>query len=119
MGIIQGVADFHLRQCDRVIVDILGQIEGDGDEEERSVEATGRAAFGHMGCNAAAVAVMPHRPLHVATPSQVLRSGAQAVAFGQGLVALLPQLSALTQILPPPTLEWKLQLLEEGNRCGM
>ncbi len=41
----------------------------------------------------------------------------QAVAFGQGLVALLPQLSALTQILPPPTLEWKLRLLEEGNRC--
>ena len=41
---------------------------------------------------------------------------AQAVAFTQGLVALLPQLSALAEILPPPTLEWKLQMLEEGNR---
>ena len=42
----------------------------------------------------------------------------QAVAFGQGLTALIPQLSALTDILPPPTLAWKLQLLEEGNRCA-
>ena len=41
---------------------------------------------------------------------------AQAVAFGQGVASLLPQLSALTEILPPPTLAWKLQLLQEGNR---
>jgi hypothetical protein len=41
----------------------------------------------------------------------------QAVAFGQGVVSLIPQLQALTEILPPPTLEWKLKLLEEGNRC--
>ncbi|KAK9908919.1 hypothetical protein WJX75_004666 [Coccomyxa subellipsoidea] len=40
----------------------------------------------------------------------------QAVAFGQGVVSLIPQLQALTEILPPPTLEWKLKLLEEGNR---
>jgi hypothetical protein len=33
-------------------------------------------------------------------------------------MALLPQLSALTEILPPPTLEWKLQMLEEGNRSA-
>lgn len=43
----------------------------------------------------------------------------QAVAFGQGVVALLPQLQALSEILPPPTLAWKLQLLEEGNRCAI
>ncbi|EIE25026.1 alpha/beta-hydrolase [Coccomyxa subellipsoidea C-169] len=40
----------------------------------------------------------------------------QAVAFGQGVVSLIPQLQALTEILPPPTLQWKLKLLEEGNR---
>lgn len=40
----------------------------------------------------------------------------QAVAFGQGVASLLPQLTALTEILPPPTLAWKLQLLQEGNR---
>ena len=60
---------------------------------------------------------MLHRTLCRAKTSSAY-SGAQAVAFGQGLVALLPQLGALTQILPPPTLQWKLQLLEEGNRCG-
>ena len=43
---------------------------------------------------------------------------AQAAAFGEGLAALLPQLQALTDILPPPTLAWKLQLLEEGNKCA-
>ena len=42
----------------------------------------------------------------------------QAVAFGQGVAALLPQLSALTEILPAPTLAWKLKLLQEGNRCA-
>lgn len=42
----------------------------------------------------------------------------QALAFGQGVAALIPQLQALTEILPPPTLAWKLQLLEEGNRCA-
>ncbi|KAK9838483.1 hypothetical protein WJX81_002279 [Elliptochloris bilobata] len=40
----------------------------------------------------------------------------QAAAFGEGLAALLPQLQALTEILPPPTLAWKLQLLEAGNK---
>ena len=42
----------------------------------------------------------------------------QATALAQGLVGLLPQLSALSEILPPPTLAWKLQLLQEGNRCA-
>ena len=42
----------------------------------------------------------------------------QAVAFGQGVAALLPQLAALTEILPAPTLAWKLKLLQEGNRCA-
>lgn len=40
----------------------------------------------------------------------------QAVAFGQGVVSLIPQLQALAEILPAPTLAWKLKLLEEGNR---
>lgn len=43
----------------------------------------------------------------------------QAAALAQGLVSLLPQLAALSDILPPPTLAWKLQLLEEGNRCAV
>ena len=42
----------------------------------------------------------------------------QAAAFGEGLAALLPQLQALTEILPPPTLAWKLHLLEAGNKCA-
>ncbi|CAL8462015.1 g1546 [Coccomyxa elongata] len=40
----------------------------------------------------------------------------QAVAFGQGMISLIPQLQALAEILPAPTLAWKLKLLEEGNR---
>lgn len=40
----------------------------------------------------------------------------QAAGFAQGLLNLLPQLSALADILPPPTLEWKLRLLDEGCR---
>ena len=46
------------------------------------------------------------------------RGALQATALAQGLVGLLPQLAALSDILPPPTLAWKLQLLEEGNRCA-
>ena len=49
---------------------------------------------------------------------EICAISAQAVAFGQGVASLLPQLSALTEILPPPTLAWKLQLLQEGNRCA-
>ena len=62
-----------------------------------------------------------HSGTHLASrcPFQIpmlLHITAQAVAFGQGVASLLPQLSALTEILPPPTLAWKLQLLQEGNR---
>ena len=42
--------------------------------------------------------------------------GVQAAGFAQGLTNLAPQLSALTSILPPPTLAWKLRLLAEGCR---
>lgn len=39
----------------------------------------------------------------------------QLSALGEGLTALLPQLTALSEILPGPTLQWKLKLLVEGN----
>ncbi|KAK9809406.1 hypothetical protein WJX73_003127 [Symbiochloris irregularis] len=38
------------------------------------------------------------------------------VGFLQGLQRLIPQLQALADILPAPTLAWKLKLLEEGSR---
>jgi len=43
---------------------------------------------------------------------------AQASAFGEGVAALLPQLQMLARVLPPPTLAWKLRLIEEGCACG-
>ena len=39
---------------------------------------------------------------------------AQVGALGQGLANLIPQLTALTNILPPATLAWKLRLLAAG-----
>jgi len=47
----------------------------------------------------------------------------QAAAFAQGLTNLIPQLTALTNILPPATLAWKLRLLAAGckfveNKCA-
>lgn len=42
--------------------------------------------------------------------------GPQAAGFVQGLTNLIPQLGALTSILPPATLAWKLRLLAEGCR---
>ena len=40
----------------------------------------------------------------------------QAAALAQGLANLLPQLGALSVILPPETLAWKLRMLDTGNR---
>jgi len=40
----------------------------------------------------------------------------QAAGFVQGVTNLIPQLGALTSILPPATLAWKLRLLAEGCR---
>lgn len=40
----------------------------------------------------------------------------QTAALGQGLQALLPQLTALADILPPATLAWKLELLGQGSK---
>jgi len=34
------------------------------------------------------------------------------------VAALLPQLQMLARVLPPPTLAWKLRLIEEGVKCG-
>jgi len=34
------------------------------------------------------------------------------------VAALLPQLQMLARVLPPPTLAWKLRLIEEGCACG-
>lgn len=42
--------------------------------------------------------------------------GLQAAGFVQGVTNLIPQLGALTSILPPATLAWKLRLLAEGCR---
>lgn len=43
--------------------------------------------------------------------------GAQIQGFLSGLQRLLPQLQALADILPAPTLDWKLDILEAGCRC--
>lgn len=40
----------------------------------------------------------------------------QAAALSKGLVGLIPQLSALSTILPPATLAWKLDQLAEGSK---
>ena len=42
----------------------------------------------------------------------------QVQGFLTGLRRLLPQLQALADILPAPTLDWKLDLLLEGCKCG-
>jgi len=40
----------------------------------------------------------------------------QLSQFSKGVQNLLPQLQTIAEILPPPTLQWKLKLLEEGSR---
>ena len=40
----------------------------------------------------------------------------QLEAVRNGLVNLIPQLEALSVVLPPETLAWKLELLREGSR---
>jgi len=40
----------------------------------------------------------------------------QAAALAQGITNLLPQLGALSVILPPETLAWKLRMLDTGNK---
>lgn len=39
----------------------------------------------------------------------------QAAQYAQGLQKLIPQLGALARILPPQVLQWKLELLRQGN----
>lgn len=40
----------------------------------------------------------------------------QLEAAQKGLINLIPQLEALSVVLPPETLAWKLELLREGSR---
>ena len=40
----------------------------------------------------------------------------QLSQFAEGIRNLLPQLQAIAEIIPAPTLEWKLKLLGEGSR---
>lgn len=39
----------------------------------------------------------------------------QAAQYAEGLQKLIPQLGALARILPPQVLQWKLELLRQGN----
>lgn len=39
----------------------------------------------------------------------------QASQYADGLRKLIPQLGYLTKILPPASLQWKLELLKQGN----
>lgn len=41
--------------------------------------------------------------------------GAQAAQYAEGLQKLIPQLGYLAKILPPAVLQWKLELLKQGN----
>lgn len=45
------------------------------------------------------------------------KEGRQAADVAMNLVRLLPNLQSLSKILPPRTLAWKLELLQQGNRC--
>lgn len=44
-----------------------------------------------------------------------LECGAQAAQYAEGLQKLIPQLGYLSKILPPAVLQWKLELLKQGN----
>lgn len=76
-----------------------------------------------VGCSGASSAVSFHHAVAVCACFEALTcsyrlicvgTDLQAAAFGQGLANLIPQLSALTDILPPPTLAWKLRMLAAG-----
>jgi hypothetical protein len=49
----------------------------------------------------------------------MLRDSLQLSQLGQGVQNLIPQLQTIAEILPPPTLQWKLKLLEEGSRSAI
>ena len=40
----------------------------------------------------------------------------QASQYAEGLQKLIPQLGYLAKILPPAVLQWKLELLKQGNQ---
>jgi len=44
-----------------------------------------------------------------------MHDGLQAAQYADGLQKLIPQLGYLSKILPPAVLQWKLELLKQGN----
>ena len=61
--------------------------------------------------------IIPHPCRASAGPfSLILVVLQQAAALAQGITNLLPQLGALSVILPPDTLAWKLRMLDTGNQ---
>ena len=63
------------------------------------------------------VRIIPHPCRASAGPfSLILVVLQQAAALAQGITNLLPQLGALSVILPPDTLAWKLRMLDTGNQ---
>ena len=48
--------------------------------------------------------------------SRLLRFCVQAAQYAEGLQKLIPQLGYLAKILPPAVLQWKLELLKQGNQ---
>lgn len=44
-----------------------------------------------------------------------MRDGLQAAQYAESLQKLIPQLGYLSKILPPAVLQWKLELLKQGN----
>ncbi len=44
-----------------------------------------------------------------------MHDGLQAAQYADGLQKLIPQLGNLSKILPPAVLQWKLELLKQGN----
>lgn len=51
----------------------------------------------------------------VTVASKPLTCGVQAAQYAEGLQKLIPQLGYLSKILPPAVLQWKLELLKQGN----
>lgn len=48
--------------------------------------------------------------------SRLLHCCVQAAQYAEGLQKLIPQLGYLAKILPPAVLQWKLELLKQGNQ---
>lgn len=44
-----------------------------------------------------------------------MHDGLQAAQYAESLQKLIPQLGYLSKLLPPAVLQWKLELLKQGN----